>query len=48
MAVAVTSPQRFPPPSRIDAEMRRRPRGRSVEITETGAAAFKHLFGARI
>ena len=28
--------------------IRRRPRDRSVEITETGAAAFKDLFGARI
>ena len=28
--------------------IRRRPRGRSVEITETGATAFKELFGARI
>jgi DNA-binding transcriptional ArsR family regulator len=28
--------------------IRRRPRGRSVEITETGAAAFKDMFGARI
>jgi DNA-binding transcriptional ArsR family regulator len=28
--------------------IRRRPRGRSVEITETGATAFKDLFGARI
>jgi len=28
--------------------IRRRPQGRSVEITATGLAAFKNLFGARI
>lgn len=28
--------------------IRRRPQGRSVEITETGLAAFRTLFGARI
>jgi len=28
--------------------VRRRPRGRSVEVTENGIAAFRDLFGAQI